>query len=81
MTGPLVACNYYVMFVSYKIRTWNDIITWNGPPPFQLRCDGFQVARLLTRPLFLIGMWSGEDRRANIIMTHVQNILVFVFEY
>jgi hypothetical protein len=32
-------------------------------------------------PLDLIGMWSGDDQRANTIKTNVEKILECVFKY
>jgi hypothetical protein len=37
----------------------------------RVKINGFQVAHFLIGPLYLIGMWFGENQRANIIKTHV----------
>ena len=66
---------------------------WSGPYFFQtldlLAQDwplNLNLARLkwlvfLIRPLDLIGIWFGEDQRANIIKTHVYKRLDYVFKY
>ena len=42
---------------------------------------GLKWHLFLIGPLYLIGMWFGEDERASTIKTHVSKRLDYVFKY